>query len=417
MKWYKYFVFYFFFFLLLFFEDSVYIFGLTLSNIWKSIIILSFGLFVVYRKILFGVEKIDFILFFLFLSFVLNFYGFIPFSDIEELLLLFVLPISYFSFYFLFTNDYITLKNIILSLAIFFIISGIPFLLEILESVSQFTDARENFASSYQFEGSLLVGFFKHPALSSIIFVFSTVIVWFLGFRESKSFRLLFFFICFLGCYEVFRAFTRTGWVLLSIFPFAVLYFNKEYSKIKKTSILFMTLLVIMTIYNSNEVIQNRVIGERENNFNQSTDKLSNVTSGRDLIIISVIQNVINKGKLAVVFGLGREKSLEQSNGVVAHNRFVEIFSYGGLFSLFMYLFFLMVLFREILMRKSKSKIFVLAISLYVMMILSLFPSHGLPLYADVLFGGIIAMNRIHYKFKLKKAQYEYLRGHKSKFI
>ena len=410
MKWYKYFVFYFFFFLLLLFEDRVTILNVTMSNIWKLITIFSFGLFVLNRKIKFGFEKIDFILFFLFISFNLNYYGFITFSDIEELFLIFILPISYFSFYFIFANDFIKLRNIILSLAIFFIISGIPFLLELIETVSQFSDERQNFASSFQMNESLLVGFFKHPALSSLTFVFSTVIVWSLGFKESKSFKLVFLFICILGCYEVYRAFTRTGWVLISFFPIVVLFYKKTYSKIKKASIIVLTFLVLITIYNSSQVIQNRVIGERENNFSQTNDKLANITSGRNLIIISVIENVISKGKLAIVLGLGKEKSLENSNGVVAHNRFVEIFSYGGLFSLFLYLFFLFFLSREILKRKSKNNIFVLSISLYILMILSHFPSHGLPIYADILFGGVIALNRVFYNRKIKRTQYEYLR-------
>ena len=287
--------------------------------------------------------------------------------------------------------------------------------MEIIEPVSLFNETRREFAESYQLNSSMLVGFFKHPALSSMVFVISTVIVWVLGFKENKSKKLVFIFLCFLGCFEVYRAFTRTGWIMLSTFPLIFYYYNKSYSGLKKVRNIFLIILCLILVYNSSETIQNRTLGQRENSFNQSDDFLSNIDSGRNLIILMAVESVISKGTPAIFLGLGKDMAIYSSGGALAHNRFVEIFTYGGFCSLILFLLYLVYLYKEILKRKSKNNIYILSIALYILMLLSLIPSHGLPLWGDVLFGGIIALNRIFYEFKNKKN--ENLPGYKSKFI
>jgi hypothetical protein len=413
----KYIIFYFFLFFLLYFEDRVSFGGVNLSNIWKLFSVLFFGFVVILKKLQFGISKFDIIIFFLTSSFLFNLNGLIGFSDLEELILISILPISYYSFYFLFKNNYPKLKRMILSLSVFFIFSGIPFLLGIIEPVSSFNEERLKFAESYQMNSAMLVGFFKHPALSSLIFVFSTVIVWVTGFIDNNSKKLVFLFLCFIGCFEVYRAFTRTGWVLLVLFPLLFLYYSESYSKIKKIRITFLIILILTLVYSSSQVIQNRVLSQRENSFTQSDDLVKKIGSGRNLIILLALESVISKGSSAIFLGLGKDNAIESSGGAVAHNRFVEIFVYGGLKSLIVYLFYLFYLSKEILMRKSKDNIFILSISLYVLMLFSLLPSHGLPLWGDVLFGGVIALNRISYELKNKTQKNENLPRYKSKFV
>lgn len=347
----------------------------------------------------------------------LNVNGAIGISDFEELIIFLILPISYNTFYFLFKNNNLKLKKTILFLSVFLILSGIPFLLGIIEPVSAFNEVRLDFAKSYEMNSAMLVGFFKHPALSSLIFVFSTVIVWVIGFKENKSKKLVFLFLCFLGCYEVYRAFTRTGWILLVLFPFIFLFFNENYSKTKKTRIICLLLLGVTLVYSSSQVIQNRVLSQRENSFNQSSNITTKLTSGRDLVIALSLDAIISRGNMAIFFGLGKKAALEITGGTLAHNRFVEIFVYGGLKSLIIYLFYLFYLLKEILKRKVKNNVYILSVSLYVMMLISLLPSHGLPLWGDVLFGGVIALNRISYELKNKTQKNENLPRYKSKFV
>ena len=410
-------IFYFFLFCLLYFEDRVSFAGTSLSNIWKSLSVLFFSFVVISKKFQFGISKFDVIVLLLVGSFFFNLNGIITFSDFEELILILILPLSYYTFYFFHKNNYLKLKKSILYLSVFLILSGIPFLLGIIEPVSSFAEKRLDFAESYQLNSTILVGFFKHSALSSLTFVFSTVIVWVIGFKENKSKKLVFLFLCFLGCFEVFRAFTRTGWVLLALFPLLFLYYSESYSKIKKIRITFLILLCFTVIYSSSQVIQNRVLSQKVNSFNQSDDLVTKIGSGRNLIILMALESVISKGNLAIFLGLGKEGALEGTGGALAHNKLVEIFVYGGLKSLIIYLFYLFYLSKEILRRKSKDNIFILSISLYILMFFSLLPSHGLPLWGDVLFGGVIALNRISYELKNKTRKNENLPRHKSKFV
>lgn len=394
----KYTLFFLFLFLLLYLEDRISFGSISLSNLWKigTIIILLF--YLISRKKKTGLSVLDNVIILFSFSFLININTSISFLDIEEIMLTLILPISYYSFYYLYRLNDFKLKKDLLLFAVFLVISGIPFFLEIIKPYSDFTASRLDFAESYQLNSRMLVGFFKQPSLSSKVFVFATAFTWMFGVRDKenkKVFRIILFLIFLVGIYEVYLAFTRTGWFMLVLFFIVFLFFNTNYSKSKKIIVSGIIICGLGLTYSLSEVIQNRITGERVNGPVQ-TSAISKISSGRNVIMVNAFETVFQEGDFAILFGLGREYAVKKNNGALAHNRFIEIFQYGGLISLFLYCLYLLFLLKEIRKYRSNDDIYFFCITLYLIMGFSLIPSHGLPIWADVLFGGAIALNRIN---------------------
>ena len=388
---------------MLFFEERLSIGNLSLSNFWKLFVFLIFFILLIKKRVKSGISNLDFVLFLFSLSFFVNFNSIFSVSDIEELVFTLILPLSYYSFYYLYKNKNALLRIDLLFLSIFLILSAVPFLLKIIEPINSiYSESRLKFVESYEMTSSMLIGFFKQPSLSSKVFVFSTIIVWAFGFKKKANNQVQkIFFSCIflLGIYEVYRSFTRTGWIMIILFFFTSLIFRTGYSKIRKFFLLGFLLLITLFFYNSNDAIKNRMSGLRTDSFTDVSN-ITKLTSGRDIVMTNSLKSITSEGGFALFFGLGKDFALNKTSGALAHNRFIEIFQYGGFISLVLYLSYLFLLYKEIIKRKSKSDTYSLSLSLFILMIFSLIPSHGLPIWADILFGGVIAINRLDYELK-----------------
>ncbi|WP_461629855.1 O-antigen ligase family protein [Labilibaculum euxinus] len=396
----RYYFFFAFLFLLLFLEDRVFLMGISLSNIWKIVVIACLMLFIGKKKISLGISYFDISVLFLSLSFLINGHGFFTMDDIEEVILILIFPVSYNAFYYLYRNKPDKLKSDLLIFATFLLLTTIPFLLGILEPVSDFNESRAKFVEGYELNSNILVGFFKQPALSSKVFVFSTVIVGMFGIYMVKgkvTNRLFFLIVLVLGLYDVYLAFTRTGWIMLIAFIFIFIFLNKSKSSFKKIFFITSIVFALAFVFKSNVAIQNRLLGNNINKTSQAGD-IDNISSGRTILMALAINSVLEDNNMSLFFGLGRKYALEKNYGALAHNRFIEIFTFGGLVSVFLYLFYLFQMYKEIHKRKSKRVAYILSLSLFLIMLLALLPSHGLALWADVLFGGVIAFNRLEFE-------------------
>jgi hypothetical protein len=151
-------------------------------------------------------------------------------------------------------------------------------------------------------------------------------------------------------------------------------------------------------VYNTNETIQRRINSDRIGRENATIDYMTLITSGRDVLIINAVQTVSDGGVFSMIFGLGKQEALQKNNDTLAHNRFVEIFQYGGLISLTLFLLYLYYLYQEFSKRKNKSVFYKLSLIFFLLLIMSLIPSHGLPIWADILFGGVLALNRMQFE-------------------
>lgn len=396
----KYYFFYIFFFALLYLEDRIFFMNMSLSNIWKIFTVFGLLLFVIQKKKKQHVAYLDVIIILLSFSLLINSHGFFSIQDVTELILLLVLPISYYSFYYFYKVKPDKLKNALLVFSTFLILSSIPFIFNIIESVNEFNDSLVEFAEKYESSSRILIGFFKQPSISSKVFVFSSIVVWVFGIYNvdsSKNVRFFFIIILFIGLYDVYLSFTRTGWIMIITFIFTFVMFNKSQSPFKKIFILLIIVGALFYLFNSNQAIQNRILGKNVTQSVQNSD-LNSISNGRLFLMARTINSVLEEDKISLFLGLGRKYALEKNDGALAHNRFIEIFAFGGLVSLFLYLIYLYQIYIEIRKRKSSNITYSLSISLYIIMILALIPSHGLALWADVIFGGVIALNRIEYE-------------------
>ncbi len=399
MKFFKYLLFYILFFILLYFEDRISIFNISLSNIWKSIAVFIAILFIIKKKNLSALCSFDIIVILLSLSFLINGNGLLSVLDIEVVVLILILPVSYYVFYYIYKSNPALLKYNLLIFSTFLILTSIPFLMNIIQPINKFNDSLLRFSEGFQLYSNILIGFFKQPSISSKVFVFSSIIVLIFGLysNRSRTTKLFFFLIFILGIYDVYKAFTRTGWVMLIVFIFTFYFTKQSKSQVRKILFIFTIMVVLFYIFKTNKSIQNRSLGKNINKANEVID-LNTISSGRNVLIIRGIYSVIENNSMSLFFGLGKKEALEKNHGALAHDRFVEIFEYGGIVTLILYLIYLFLLYKEIRKRKTNSLIYSLSRSLFLIMILALIPSHGLAIWANVIFGGVIALNRIEFE-------------------
>jgi hypothetical protein len=385
-------------FVLLYFEDRVHLGAISLSNIWKTVVIFIF-LFYSFDKIMRNNAVNAFSRTALFLSLSLFIGpGKLNFLDIEEVITVLILPISYYSFYYLYKNNSHKLMDKMLLLSCFLILSSLPFIFGLLESIK--TDVLE--AELYGLDKGVLIGLFKHPSLSSKVFVFSTLYLFVYGLAVVKKAygKVMLIGVIFIGMYSIYLSFTRTGWFMLLFgIVFSIVY-NKNFKAYftKVVPLLILVSFGLFYVYNTNETIQRRINSDRIGRENATIDYMTLITSGRDVLIINAVQTVSEGGVFSMIFGLGKQEALQKNNDTLAHNRFVEIFQYGGLISLTLFLLYLYYLYQEFSKRKNKSVFYKLSLIFFLLLIMSLIPSHGLPIWADILFGGVLALNRMQFE-------------------
>ncbi len=396
-------IFFCFLFFLLLLEDKIRFGALTLSNIWKISVTMIFLLFVI-DKILRkeGGSKFVIITFLFSFSLLINSNGFFAFEDVQEVLIFLIFPISYFSFYYLNKNDnpYKIADNLLL-LSCFLIFTSIPFILGIIEQ----TKADNIEAEIYGLDDKIMVGFFKHPAIASKIFVCSALFIYLYGLNvKTKITKLILWLFFAVGSYCVYMSFTRTGWFMLLFgIVFSLVYKKKVKTYIFKViPILFILIFAVSFIYNNNESVQRRLNGERIGRENSQVDETDMLTSGRNVLIENAISSVYSEGIQALIFGIGVKKSIESNDGAVAHNRFAEVFQYGGFLSLILFVFYIKAVYTEIKRYKTNTYIYSINILFFILLIISFIPSHGFPIWIDLLFGGTLATNRILYEQQLK---------------
>lgn len=400
IKFPRYYLYYTLLFVLLYFEDKIYILDVSLSNIWKIIAVLVFLIFIVLKKKNVGLSYFDIVIILFSLSLLINGHGLFTIHDIEELVLILIFPISYYSLYYIYRSNFSKLKFNLLIFSTFLILTSLPFLLNIFQLSDETNDVLVKFGEIFQLKSKILVGFFKAPSISSRVFVFSSIIVWIFGIQGKKytnPAKIFFLIIFAIGIYDVYRSFTRTGWLMFIVFALVFVMMWKGRSTFKK--ILFIIILVgsLFSIYKTNDAIQNRIFGS-SNNRNAQTDNIYKISSGRNILIALAIVSVVEEDNLSLFVGLGKKYALEKSYGALAHNRFVEIFQYGGLISLALYIIYLFLMYRQIHKRKTNNLMYPLSVSLYIIMILALLPSHGLAIWANLIFGGVVALNRIEFE-------------------
>jgi hypothetical protein len=390
------------FFLVIYFENTL-VLGISFSIIWKLILVFYALTYVLYNKLINGLLIISFI-FFLKTIFHVNFpYGFGEESKTAFFFLILPTFLIYFSNKYKHRPDY--LKLFLIKVSAFFILSSLPFILNILES-------RGGSLDYMGFEGNKLIGIFKAVSISSKVYALSTVVI-FNYYKEFKGKinKLIFLLLMTVGSIATLKTFGRLGWLIL-ILGLTYIYFSKI------GGFKFLTILVItaLFVFYSFDYVESRFLNEDSTYFTKLTGSTSHKSNFSDLDVnvlssgrLELFNNALNifvsQDFLTQTFGVGKVKSMDlmfkiRGSYLTSHNRFLDVLLHTGYFGLAIFLFYIFKLKRYLFSSKVVEDKELLQFYLF-MFIFTMLPSHGFDIYSEFIFVILIAYitNTINQKY------------------
>lgn len=235
-----------------------------------------------------------------------------------------------------------TLKTILKSLAIYTLISFIPFSLNLISPVSSGVDAEV-------FGGEAgITGFFSSAHNASITVSVSILVLIFFFSEYNKRMKIVIGLLIIYGLYILLFTYTRTGLVALLIS--LVFYFMKNLVRINFFQLVMILALVSLPVYyivSNNESIQNKILDKRNDDQVLSSD---NVGSGRFVMWNNAITIWTESDQLEKFVGIGRDEALERMRVKIgkpffSHNQFLDVLVRYGLVGLILYLIYLRTLY------------------------------------------------------------------------
>lgn len=338
------------FFLVIYF-DPIEIQGFKWAQIWKCIILILIFIFVKTPK------KSEFSKLYFFLAFS----SFISLYTIDNFVYEFpvliknlILP---FTIIYFINSSTVKLNNLVRNYSVFIILSGIPFILNLIPEIGVDYDLSVFDISD---DVNTYTGLFQRPHTASIITAYSTVVCFiFFKISKIKYEKYFLFFIFILGIYLSIKTYVRTGFLMVILGMLSsILYGKPLYKYFKFTPIIIVLIYFSFSYVSSNEKLKNRIIGVTKY---QDTMNMNNISSGRLAIWESSLKGFFQRDNVIEIFlGLGdRELKLRNSEIIgkpyMPHNGFIEIFVTGGLMGIVIYLIFLRKWFTNL---RQKSRIF-----------------------------------------------------------
>ncbi|MEM9649366.1 MAG: O-antigen ligase family protein [Bacteroidota bacterium] len=257
-------------------------------------------------------------------------------------------------------KNIVVLDKILLGFAQFVILSGIPFLLGLLESKGKvlFEMERDLFQS--------YTGIFQNPHSASITTATAVIII--LAMVKSKSAQIKFpklnlLLACF-GIYIIYLTYVRTGYLMFAVGLFIVFKPQKFTLQQIVLSVIVSLVLIFGFVYllETNEFFYNRI-------FDIRNGRQTAVGSGRLDIWEAAIDLWMNGNFLELLLGHGFEeltKGVQRGTGmkVYAHNEFFTQLGQNGLLGFVFTGVYLYALFKHIWKRRENSS-YKLALGIY----------------------------------------------------
>ncbi len=293
-------------------------------------------------------------------------------------------------------DNYQGLDRTIIFFALFVIISNIPFLLGILESPKDI----EELLSSEEDLFMGITGLFHNASGASKVFTVATLTIIAYSRKivdKNKKYKLAWVVLIIIGMTSIVFSFTRTGWALFILgFSFLLLYKSRFRSKIRSIVVISLLLFAAVILFRSNEALYNRLIGRKANRA--YVNDFNSISSGRGSLYKYSFEIIKEANTSEFLLGYGSKGALDEmkkkiGNRTYPHNRFLEIFLVGGLITFLLYLLYLIKLLRLIpsIKRLHVSTYEKLPLAIFFIYFISLFPSHGLGIYSNIIFAAIIA--------------------------
>lgn len=339
----------------------------TAGSIIKTVIIVFFLANVI------KVRVISFLLILFCFCFILNPNLDFGLGIVNELIQIIYFPVSFFFCLHFLQNKNWSLRfaEIIAHTVIF---SSLFFILNIFTQNDIVLEQLEVLSTKFNDDSGTFLhfGFFDHPQVASKLYVLSVIVILF---KNEK--RLIDYLALILGIYLVYITYVRLGWLVL-LFSF-ILFIIQQKSKVLKLFFLVAFSLSLFLIL--------PLITERLLNFNDEFT-VTSISSGRDIAILKTIVFLQDISLFQFISGSGYE--LVMNTIGYAHNRFFEVFVFGGLISFLLWVGIYIKIFKLI---KPFLKGNYMVISIVFLIFNSLLFSHGFSSYLAILSAMAISSN------------------------
>ncbi len=152
-----------------------------------------------------------------------------------------------------------------------------------------------------------------------------------------------------IGLYSLYLSFARTGWLLFLIGLLIIVIKEFKRRQIGRIVMLFIiSSLGIIFLFLNNESFRKRVLDERQYNAENQKAKIG---SGRLIFAESAVLNWWESGFESHLIGYGADKGKEKMEKrigmrIFAHNSYIEILQTSGIVGLFLFIFWVISLFK-----------------------------------------------------------------------
>ena len=376
------------FFLLMYMGPRINILGVKFIIIWKVLLLIGLIYFILRKK---SIRTNTFIkLGYLYcLNMFLSFGAledfnntFINFSKFLMIPLTAQLTLNYFEY-----KNILKYLNFIKVVSVYIILSGIPFLMGVLESNSEGYEL-----DSYGYVGTAFAGFFQNAHSTSINFAISMLVVLYFLLREKKLRKRIFYFLLILlGLYMEYKTYVRTGY-LIFILGFVILTFKNIKSKFFIFILIITSVVGLLFVYNNDSALQMRL--NDENIYSQDSQKMRG--SGRLLIFAAHLENMLDADIITIITGLGQENSTKMvgnkmGKDFVPHNGFIEALVYNGVIGFMIFVFWLRS--GYLIVKKSKQFfLYSISFSIFFIYLIVMLVQGGNWFFLDIFFTMFIMM-------------------------
>ena len=274
-------------------------------------------------------------------------------------------------------KDLRNLDKILLGFAQFVILSGIPFILGILETKAKDTVDYESFGT--------FSGMFQNTHGAAI--TTTTAVLIMIAFLKAKSsiikYTKLNYAIVAFGIYLVYLTYVRTGYAMLAI-GLVFLFLPKKLSiKQIATATLTVSVLAVGFFYllETNETFYNRI-------FDIRNGKQTAAGSGRLIFWQTAVELWYSGNLFEMLFGFGYDAlvdKIKEATGirVYAHNEFFTQLGQNGVLGIVFFFGYLISLFKFIWKRKNRPS-YRLALSVYFLYLSLMLTQGGMWFELDV---------------------------------
>lgn len=255
-----------------------------------------------------------------------------------------------------------SLEKILYSFAQFICLSTIPFLLDMMQPLE---DCRN--AEAFGIEGlTYFSGILGSPHAAASYFCASILVLlngFLLNRFQTKASKFYNASLIIIGLVSIFKAYTRTGWLMLFVGLFCFVRLSKV--TVRQATVTLFALLIsiggVIYLYNNNQAFQARLTGKNIFEDN-SGEHLETGGSGRISFWYNAVNNLWNADNVyCSLFGRGYTQVVEdnfRTTGmrVFSHNQFLDSFSQNGLLGVSLLILFYFFLYSFIKRRNGEYK-------------------------------------------------------------